>query len=295
MGALRWTVDHPLNRHRRVTSVLRWAFHNARRRIAPKQDISLRFANNLIDGPVGHPVINLIFYVHGGYYDYDAMTAMSFLLQSDQGFIDVGANIGSYSMLAGELIGPCGRVFAVEPLAGQIPYLHRNLSRIRASSTICTAPLADKERATSLTGSDPTTHYLNESSAGPTVTTSTLDAELAQIGWQSAGDFAKIDIEGWEPAAVLGVTRWLASGPDGLILEANGLNRRCPVPWIDAVNVLGNHDMDFTWPSFGTHTLHIFEDPPPVSPFLDYLVLSADARRRLERRADLRSKPARLN
>jgi hypothetical protein len=32
-----------------------------------------------------------------------------------------------------------------------------------------------------------------------------------------------------------------------------------------------------------------------VSPFLDYLVLSADARRRLERMADLRSKPARLN
>ena len=85
---------------------------------------------------MNHPIINLIFYVRGGYYDYEAMTALSLLLQPGQGFIDVGANIGSYSVLAGELIGASGRVFAVEPLVGQLPYLHRNLSRIRASTTV---------------------------------------------------------------------------------------------------------------------------------------------------------------
>jgi FkbM family methyltransferase len=292
MSAFRWTITHPLNHHRLVISVLRWAFHNARRRIVPKRDITLQFSHSLIEGPVGHPVINLIYYVRGGYYDYEAMTALRFLLQPGQGFIDIGANIGSYSVLAGELVGAGGRVFAVEPLSGQLPYLSRNLSRIQASSTICTAPLADRQRATSLAGVGPTTRYLDESARSQRVMTSTLDAELARIGWQSGGDFAKIDIEGWEPAAVLGATRWLASGPDGLILEANGLNRRCPIPWTEAVDVLRSHDMEFTWPSFHTRSLRIFEDPPPVSPSADYLVLSRVARRRLERSASLHSKAA---
>ena len=109
-------------------------------------------------------------------------------------------------MLASEFVGSGGRVLAVEPSADQVPYLHRNLARVQSSNTVCTAPLADQERATSLTGSGPTTRYLRESSGASTVMTSTLDAELAGIGWQSARDFAKIDIEGWEPAAVLGAT-----------------------------------------------------------------------------------------
>jgi hypothetical protein len=108
--------------------------------------------------------------------------------------------------------------------------------------------------------------------------TSTRDAELAGIGWQSARDFAKIDIEGWSQPPCWEPQGWLASDPDGLILEANGLSRRCPVSWAAAVDVLRNHNMDFTWPDFDAYSLPIFEDPPPVSPFLDYLVLSRDAR-----------------
>lgn len=289
MSALHLVLDHPLNSGRRTTTFLRWAFHNTRRRITPNRDISLRFGNGLVEGPVDHPVINLIFYVRGGYYDYDAMTALTFLLRPGQGFIDIGANIGPYSVLAGELVGSAGRVFAIEPLADQLVYLRRNLARIPASISVCTVPIADAHRPMSMLGAGATTRYLGESSGDSTVMSSTLDAELDRIGWQSAGDFAKIDIEGWEPAAILGAREWLASDPDGLILEANGLNSRCPVPWSEAVKVLRDHNMDFTWPSFETNRLHIFEDPPPHSPYSDYLVLSPQSRRRLEESANLRA------
>jgi FkbM family methyltransferase len=236
-----------------------------------------------------HPVINLIYYARGGYYDYDAMTALTFLLRPGQTFIDIGANIGSYSVLAGGLIGATGRVLAVEPLEDQLVYLRRNLARIPASTSICTVPIADAQRPMSMVGAGATTHYLGGSSGGSTMMTSTLDNELDVVGWQSAGDFAKIDIEGWEPAAIVGATAWLASGPDGLILEANGLNRRCPVPWNEAVRMLRDHNMDFTWPNFEANSLRIFEDPAPESPFSDYLVLSPTSRRRLEQAASLRS------
>ena len=234
--------------------------------------------------------MNLIFSVRGGYYDYDAMTALTILLRPGQGFIDIGANIGSYSVLAAELIGAAGRVLAVEPLADQLVYLRRNLARIPTLSTVCTVPLADAQRPMSMVGDGATTRYLADLSGGPiasTLMTSTLDAELAKIDWHSSGDFAKIDIEGWEPAAILGAREWLASGPDGLVLEANGLQKRCPVSWSAAVKLLHDHQMDFTWPAFATKTLHIFEDPASVSPFHDYLVLTAESRRRLEQGTDL--------
>jgi hypothetical protein len=77
--------------------------------------------------------------------------------------------------------------------------------------------------------------------------------------------------------------------PSALILEANGLNHRCPVPWTEAVKLLRDHDMEFTWPKFETGRLHIFEDPAPKSPFLDYLVLSPKSLVRLEHRAKLRA------
>jgi FkbM family methyltransferase len=289
VSALRWALDHPLNSPRKTRTFLRWAFHNTRRRATPNRNITVRFGNGLVDGPVDHPVINMIFYVRGGYYDYEAMTALTFLLRLGRGFIDIGANIGPYSVLAGELVGAAGRVLAVEPLADQLVYLRRNLARIPASSFLCTAPLADAPRPMSMVGAGATTRYLGESPGSSTVMTSTLDAELARIGWRVEGDFAKIDIEGWEPAALLGARGWLTSGPAGLILEANGLNRRCPVPWSEVVTLLRDHNMDFTWPSFETNRLHIFEDPPPESPFSDYLVLAPESRKVLEQGANLRT------
>ena len=165
MSAFRWTMNHPLNRGSKVSSLLRWAFHNTRRRVRPNRDITLKFAKSQIDGPIDHPIMNMIFYVRGGYYDYEAMTALTFLLRAGQGS-SIGANIGTYSVLAGELVGTGGRVFAVEPLASQLPYLRRNLSRMRAPSTVCTVPLADRERPMKLIGSDPTTHHLGGPSAG---------------------------------------------------------------------------------------------------------------------------------
>jgi FkbM family methyltransferase len=108
------------------------------------------------------------------------------------------------------MVGVTGRVLAVEPLDNQLAYLRRNLARVPASSFVCTAPLADAPGLMAMVGTGATTQYLDE---GSSVMTSTLDSELAKIGWNSGADFAKIDIEGWEPAALTGAREWVASGP----------------------------------------------------------------------------------
>jgi FkbM family methyltransferase len=253
--------------------------------------MTLAFADGQLEGPVNHPVVNLITYVRGGLYDYDAMTSLGILLVPGQTFIDVGASIGSYSLLAGMLIGADGHVIAIEPSATELPYLRRNLRDISAKSTICTVPIADQPRVVSMAAPGPTLQHLVEApqAISTTLMTSTLGEELVRIGHRGSSDFAKIDVEGWEPAVIAGAREWLASRPMGLLVEANGLNSRSPVPWAESVDVLQGLGYEFTWPEFEQGVLHLFKEPGPVSPFGDYLVLVPETRLRLQEAANLQT------
>jgi len=106
VSALLWALRHPLNQHRRTATLARWAAHNARRRITRGRDVTLTFNGLPLRGPIDHPIINLATYVQGGLDDYDAMTSLTILLEPGRLFIDVGANIGPYSVLAAGL-GRC--------------------------------------------------------------------------------------------------------------------------------------------------------------------------------------------
>jgi FkbM family methyltransferase len=286
-------LHHPLNRNRRMATLARWAVHNARRRLTPGRELTVTFLESPLRGPIDHPIINLLTYVRGGLYDYDAMTALTMLLEPGQMFIDVGANIGPYSVLAGNLVGASGQIVAIEPSADQLPYLRRNLRDLPVESRISTAPLADRARTAGLRSQGPTIQHLVESaSSDAAIVTSTLDAELARLGCRDGGGFAKIDVEGWEPAVIAGARGWLASRPIGLLVEANGLNHRSPVPWAESVQILREQEYTYMWAEFSKRVLHLFSDPGPTSPFGDYLVLAPEAPERIRRRAGLRLQAA---
>jgi FkbM family methyltransferase len=288
MSALRWALRHPLNHNRQITTVARWAVHNTRRRIVPGHDVTVTFADRPLRGPIDHPIINLITYVRGGLYDYDAMMSLGILLKPGQLFIDVGANLGSYSVLAGHLVGASGRIISVEPSPDQLSYLRYNLRDVPAETMICTDPLADQATRAQLAAPGLTTqHLVLSGSSDVEIMTSSLDAELARLGCRDGGGFAKIDVEGWEPAVIKGARGWLASRPVGLLVEANGLNHRSPVSWAESVEVLHGHGYEYTWPEFSNRVLHLFSKPQPKSPFEDYLILTPEARAHLQRSASL--------
>jgi FkbM family methyltransferase len=243
----------------------------------------------LLSTPLGGtPLINLVTYVQGGFYDYDAMTALTILLEPGQTFIDVGANIGAYSVLAAELVGAEGHVVAVEPSPEQLIFLRQNLRDLPARTAISTLPLADRARVAELVEHGPTIQYLVEAAPDGAAPTSTLDNELARLGGYKGG-FAKIDVEGWEPAVIAGAGAWLSTRPTGLLIEANGLNQRSPVSWDDSVHILQAHEYEYTWPDFSRRVLHLFPNPGPAAPSGDYLVLTSEARECLQRTAGLRA------
>jgi FkbM family methyltransferase len=120
-------------------------------------------------------------------------------LRSGMTVIDIGANLGVYSLPAARLVGQAGHVFAYEPGSETRTLLERS-RELNAAANLHISPLAlsDRERTGRLVfGGSSELNALGESGAGETVRITSLDSEDAVRGWPSP-DFVKIDAEGEE-------------------------------------------------------------------------------------------------
>lgn len=297
MTVLRQTLRHPANEDARTRALLRWITHNVRRRIHPRRDIVVTLLDGCLLGPTDHPVINSCVYASEGFYDWDAFHALQQLLDPGDWFIDVGANIGVYSVIAAQLITCGGQIWAFEPARASARYLERNLSTDRSDVRIFEVALGS---APSTSWWDPslgtTAHLAGGDQGAPDlepVTVTTLDAILDSTSTAPTSfsrSVAKIDVEGWEPAVVAGAKTWLAGNPRALLIEAAGHSHRCDVPWDSLVETLTSHGYRFVWPERRTTTLHLFDADRIAahSPFHDYFAVNEEGLSRLAARCEPR-------
>lgn len=154
-----------------------------------------------------------------GMYDYNNMTLIQRTLgQFGGSLLDIGANIGSYTLVASETGQP---IIAVEPHPAAFGMLRENVRRNKrpnvtllqtAASDHCGELLFSDERALSLN------QVLKSDATRPTITVpcSTADALCQQLGhWPT---IVKIDVEGHEAQVLRGFTDGL-SHVDLLIVE----------------------------------------------------------------------------
>ena len=150
------------------------------------------------------------------------------LLSPGDVFIDVGANIGLYALKAARLVGPSGRVVALEPGAVACDQLEANLAlndfrcvevvRKAASDTDGHAVLHHVEL-----GHDPQAFSLIENlsaGGGETVETIRLDTLAGQMGLTRM-DLIKIDVEGAESMVLAGARECLARFRPAVVFECN--------------------------------------------------------------------------
>lgn len=139
-------------------------------------------------------------------------------LRPGDAFWDVGANVGSYSLIASKL-EPSARVVAVEPGYANYAALCENvlLNGLGESIACIPAALADSNRIGSLTLADvepgAAIHRLDVGEAGTrtvSVLVHTLDELVADFGLPSP-TLLKIDVDGAEPAVLAGAARSLRS------------------------------------------------------------------------------------
>jgi FkbM family methyltransferase len=153
--------------------------------------------------------------VAGAMHDSHVAAVLREYLRQGDVVLDVGANIGSLTVPAAALVGPRGRVMAVEPIARNRVLLARALQASGLRNVQIVAAAADEREGEV----DLRTHPSTSNSATPAASGDLLRApagETSRIRTVALDtlldaferlDLVKIDIEGMEPRAFRGLER----------------------------------------------------------------------------------------
>lgn len=146
-------------------------------------------------------------------------------MKSGQTFLDVGANIGIYSLHASRRLGPRGKVHAFEPTLETYAILTDNITKNHLANVEChQVALAEHSGILYLVAGDrPASNSTAESAAeahsGVSIPATTLD-EFCALHEVTAIDFIKVDIEGGELAFFKGGRETLLKHKPVILFES---------------------------------------------------------------------------
>ena len=137
-------------------------------------------------------------------------------------FLDVGANVGFYSMLALDVVGPTGAVHAFEIDPRPLRCLRKTIDRERIANLTLHAVAVGRTNGTArLVRRQDSGHTgLAGEGSGTPVSVVTLDSWWRSSAIQSV-QAIKIDIEGGEPAAIEGARELLRATRPVIVCEAD--------------------------------------------------------------------------
>lgn len=137
--------------------------------------------------------------------------------------LDIGANVGAYSMLLGQWVRPAGRVFAFEPAPRAFDGLVRHIRLNGLNDVIRPLDAAVGERETqaeflvmNTSGEGRLAAPADRDATRLSVPVVTVDGFCAREGINP--DFIKIDVEGWELAVLRGARETIRRGGRELAL-----------------------------------------------------------------------------
>lgn len=215
-----WT--HPENRGRRVRALARYAGWQVwERTVRRPWDVPLPGGLKVRCHPHSTVASAVLYY---GLPDPAEMRfVMAYLDEGDE-FVDVGANVGVYSLLACTVPGV--RALALEPSEPAATRAAENLelNGLQDRVALVRAAAGDHEGVARLTAGRDAMNALVEAGGetGETeeVPLRTLDALAAEHGFGKVA-LVKVDVEGWEAEVLAGASGLLSHRRPALIVEAN--------------------------------------------------------------------------
>lgn len=204
LSSLKFIVGHPLNRGRPLSTLARYASWQICSRL--KKEVVVDWiegtklvARNGMTGATGN--------IYCGLHEYADMSFVMHLLRAGDLFVDVGANIGSYTVLAS---GACGaKTVAIEPDPITVKHLERNIAENNLENFVMIRQMAVGNSSGSVAftyGKDTTNQVAKPDELNvQSVPISRLDEILHGL----KPTLIKLDIEGYEAEALRGAKRTL--------------------------------------------------------------------------------------
>ncbi len=224
ISTIRFVALHPLNRGHSLDAVARfvkWQVNsslNPYPMVYPFTDRSSLIIQKGMAGATGN--------LYCGLHEFEDMSFLLHFLRKEDLFVDVGANVGSYTILSAAHIG--AETISIEPVPETFEHLMRNvaLNRIQNRVMACNIALGSSKGVLEFTSSlDTVNHVATPSDKGRiSVPVDTLDDIVA--GKQTP-ILLKIDVEGFETEVMKGASKTLLQRDlKGIIIELNGSGSR---------------------------------------------------------------------
>ena len=221
---MRHITRAPLNRDRKLASVVRFLKWQIGSRLIPGKTMVPWVNNTRFIAGVGEH--GLTGNVYEGLCDFKDMGFVLHALNESDFFVDVGANVGAYTILACGAVRARGACF--EPVPETYGRLVTNLALndLRERVQSYNQGVGDSRGVLRFTtGENAMNHVLAEHETTTNmveVPVDTLDASLS-----SAPTMMKIDVEGYETMVFRGATRTFANEQlNALLVELNGSGHR---------------------------------------------------------------------
>ena len=184
------------------------------------------------------------FFFNGTEFDnWNIMHFITEVLRESDKFIDIGANVGLFTLLAASKIGVGGKIIAIEPISKNMEKLKENIELNNLKNVTCLQTcLSDKIEEVLFEIKDVgsyMTHTVAEN------TEKIKSSRLDNIIQNETEEFiiTKIDVEGMELLVLKGAEKSIRKNLLPIIIfEVNGLNKRFNITEEDIIKFMKEHD-----------------------------------------------------
>jgi len=234
-------VNNPLNKNQKIKSIIRFILFQIELRIFKKKFKKFKWIDETyLEVNLGDS--SLISNYYCGLSEFESLGFIMHSLQKDYLFIDVGANLGSHSILASSVVG--SETIAFEPNKDSIKKINKQaqINKVESKITIKNLAIGDKKGKVYFTNNRDALNRValkNKDLNVEEIDISTLDLEVNT----NKKMVLKIDVEGFEMKVLKGSSQLLNSDKLlAIIIEINGFNRNYDVLEKDIHNLILSYD-----------------------------------------------------
>jgi FkbM family methyltransferase len=222
---LKFIVSHPLNRENKLGAFIRFIKWQIGSRIVPGEVIYEWINGAKIVARSGETGVTGNIYT--GLHEFSSMGYLLHVLREGDLFVDVGANVGSYTILACVVRGT--DCFSFEPVFSTFQRLMTNirLNQLESKAKCFNIGVGDRKGKVAFTSDqNATNHALSDIETSDNVIIADV-ATLDTILENENPNLIKIDVEGYETLVLKGAEETLKKESlHSVIMELNGSGER---------------------------------------------------------------------